>query len=305
MKKTILISGGSGMIGHAVAEYLVEQGYGIRILTRKKNKLLLWDQYEWNPDKSFIEDGALDQVYGVLQLSGESIAAKRWSPERKKVLTESRISATRVLIEHINALQKKPQIFISTSAIGIYGHRPKEILTEQSTTEDQGFLSHLCIEWESTLALLDPLVRQAIVRVGLVLSLKNGILAQSLWPAHWGIAPILGRGTQMYSWIHIQDLARIYHHIIKHNSSSGVYNGTAPQPVQQKQFTKSICKALHNPSIPLPAPRVMLRIVLGEFADSLFDSQEVTPTKALEEGFQFKYPTLKGALTNLIDRATP
>lgn len=300
MKKTILISGGSGMIGLKVAQLLSERGYGIRLLTRKKNIHVPWDQFLWNPEKQYLQAEALDQIFGVIHLAGASIATKRWTVDRKQILKNSRIQSLRFLVDQVNDLVIKPKVFISSSAIGIYGHRPKETLVESSEPSHQGFLAQLCLEWEAEMVRLHATVRQSIIRIGLVLSIKDGILAQSISPARWGLAPLFGSGDQTYSWIHISDLARIFHHIIKYRDSHGVYNGTAPHPVTQKIFTQSICKTLDRPALPIPAPRWMLQLVLGEFADALYESQMVMPEKLILEGFEFAFPTLGPALISLI-----
>jgi uncharacterized protein len=300
MKKTILISGGSGMIGQEVAQFLSELGYGIRLLTRKKNTQLPWEQFLWNPEKQYVELGALDLIYGVVHLAGESIATKRWTPDRKQILKDSRILSLRFLIDQVNERVAKPTIFISSSAIGIYGHRPQESLVESSAPAHQGFLAELCLEWEEEMVRLHTSIRQSIVRIGLVLSTKDGILAQSIRPARWGLAPLFGRGDQTYSWIHIRDLARVFHHIIKYNDSHGVYHGTAPNPITQKVFAQSICTSLSRPAVPIPAPRWLMRLVLGEFADALYESQMVLPEKLIHEGFEYSFPTLGPALISLI-----
>ncbi len=301
MKETILICGGSGMIGQAVAVHLIEQGYQVQILTRKKNNRLAGDQFLWNPYENFIEPGALDQIYGVIQLSGESIAKKRWSSPRKQILKDSRILTTRFLVNHINALIDKPKVFISTSAIGIYGDRPNETLTESSSESNQSFLASLCKQWEAEMLRLHPDIRNVIVRIGLVLSLKDGLLAQSVLPARWGLAPIFGPGKQIYSWVHIHDLAKIFQFLIENKNASGVFNGTAPHPVTQDQFVSTLSKVMHRPAVRVVIPEFLLKIVLGELANVLYESQLVLPEKLSQRKFEFKYPTLESALKTFIN----
>lgn len=298
--KIIVICGGTGFLGKAVAKSLPNNGYRVRIITRKKNSSLPYEQFVWDPAKSFLEPGALDGIYGLIQLSGESIANQRWTKAIKERLSRSRIDTTRFIVDQINALTVKPTVFLSVSGIGIYGHRPGEILNESSTTGEPSFLVNLSKEWEQVVSSLSAEIRRVTLRIGLVLSMEDGILKQFLLPSRLGVAPVFGSGRQVYSWIHIDDLAALFTWLVSSPQAEGIYNATAPGPVTQKEFADLLARMRGLFSAKIPVPKFILQIVVGELANSLFDSQWVMPVKAMQQGFKHRFPSFKPAIENLL-----
>ena len=298
--KIIVICGGTGLLGKAIAKSLTDNGYHVRLIARSKNKSLPYEQFLWDPYNSFLEAGALDGIYGLIQLSGESIAKKRWTNKIKDKLYRSRIDTNRFIVSEVNKLATKPAVFISVSGIGIYGHRPGEILNESSKTGLPSFLVDLSKDWEGSVSSLDPGIRRVGVRIGLVLSMDDGILKEFLLPSRMGIAPVFGSGSQIYSWIHIDDLAALFSWLVDSPLSEGLYNATAPGPVTQKEFADLLARLRGPFSVKIPVPKFILQIVVGELANNLFDSQWVLPVKALKQGFNYQFPSFKEAIQNLV-----
>jgi uncharacterized protein (TIGR01777 family) len=265
---------------------------------------LPYEQFLWDPPKSFLEPGALEGIYGVVQLSGESIAKRRWTKSVKEKLYRSRIDTTRFIVGQINKLDIKPTVFLSVSGIGIYGHRPGEILNESSTTGESSFLVNLSKDWEYAVSSLSGGIRRVTLRIGLVLSVEDGILKEFLLPSRLGVAPVFGSGNQIYSWIHIDDLAALFIWLISNPEAEGIYNGTAPGPVTQKEFADLLARMRGLFSLKIPVPKVILHIVAGELANNLFDSQWVMPVKAIQQGFKYRFPSFKPAIENLISKKT-
>ncbi|MDZ4709320.1 MAG: TIGR01777 family oxidoreductase [Saprospiraceae bacterium] len=298
--KIIAICGGSGLLGKAIAKTLMDKGYQVRLITRKKSGSTDYEQFLWDPLKRYLDPGALNGIYGLIQLSGESIANHRWTPAVKTRIYQSRIDTTRFIVEEINALTNPPKVFISVSGIGIYGHRPGEILNESSASGKPGFLVDLCRDWEEATGALKKEVRQAIIRIGLVLSTEDGILKRFLLPSRLGLAPVFGSGRQIYSWIHIGDLAELFCWLISSDGAKGIYNAASPGPVTQKEFANILAELRGPFSVKIPVPQLAMRLVVGELAESIYGSQWVMPVKAIQEGFTFRFPGFKEAIKDLI-----
>lgn len=298
--KIILICGGSGMIGRALSDFLTQFGFNIRILTRQKKSSILHEQFLWNPYKEEIDSKALGNVYGVINLAGASIGSHRWSQKRKMEIYDSRILSTRFIIKCINARLIQPNLFVSTSAIGIYGNRLNEIVNENSVLPKEGFLSKLCIDWEDEVSRLDKNIRTIILRIGLVLSMEDGLLAKSILPAKFFLTPVFGSGKQIYSWIHLQDLLNIFCWMLTHENSHGIYNAVSINPVSQSAFSIQLSKTIHRYIMSFNVPAFLLKLIIGEFGSSLLYSQHIDGKKLISEGFELTYPTLPEALENLL-----
>ncbi|MEP7322660.1 MAG: TIGR01777 family oxidoreductase [Saprospiraceae bacterium] len=299
--KIILICGGSGMIGASLSDYLTQSGFNIRILTRQKKSSTPHEQFLWNPYKEEINDKALENVYGVINLAGASIGSHRWSQKRKIEIYNSRILSTRFIIKCINAKSIQPNLFVSTSAIGIYGNRSNEIINENSVLPKEDFLSKLCVDWEDEVSRLDKNIRTMILRIGLVLSTEDGLLAKSILPAKFFLTPVFGNGKQIYSWIHMQDLINIFYWMITHETAHGVYNAVSINPVSQAAFSIQLSKTIHKYIMSFHIPAFLLKLIIGEFGNSLLYSQHIDCKKLISEGFEFTYPTLPGALEQLLN----
>jgi hypothetical protein len=301
----VLISGATGLIGTHLARALCEAGMGVNALVRDTVRaamrlpagvtLFPWDVVAGPPPTA-----AFEGVDVVINLAGESIADGRWSAARRKLLRDSRIVGTRALVNEIHGLATKPRVFIGASAVGYYGDRGDEILTEASTS-GTGFLAELARDWEEeTMRAAESGLRVVVLRNGAVLSREGGFLRKVLPVFRLGAGGRVGSGTQWFPWIHIEDEIALIRHAIATEKVSGVLNGVAPEPVTNRELTAALGEVLSRPTV-LAAPAFALRLALGDMADEvLLGSQRVMPVHTLEYGFKFKYPLLRGALRDLL-----
>jgi len=300
----ILISGATGLIGRALCHVFNEDGHtivGVSRSSRKPSGLNVGEMYQWDSQAGPPPEAALDQVDAVINLAGEPIAAKRWSDQQKKSIRDSRIVTTRNLVEGMRRAKRKPEVFVSSSAVGYYGNRGDDRL-EETSPPGRGFMSEVCQEWEREAARASELgIRVVFVRTGVVLSADGGALEKMLPPFKMGAGGRLGSGKQWFPWIHIDDIVGIFRHSIVNAKATGPINGAAPQPATNAEFTRELGHALHRPAF-LPVPEIALRILMGEMADVLFDSQRVIPAAALASGYEFRYPQLGPALADVLSR---
>ncbi len=300
MTKRILIGGGSGLIGQSLTTLLEEYDCEVYWLSRTP------DQYEqktfhWDPTEGTIDPNALDDIDVVIQLAGAGIADKPWTDRRKEILRSSRIDSHQTMIQAIRDRKDKPTLYLAPSAIGYYGDRGDDWLTE-TAEPGEGFLPELSQEWESAAdAAAETGIRLVKFRIGLVLSPDGGMLNELLPYYKWGIGTVFGSGKQFYSWIHIRDLCRMFLFAIREEELSGVYNAVAPNPVQNEHFARALRSAIQRPGILLPAPGFALRLLLGNLSKALLDSARVSPEKIKRKGFSFEYPELQKALMDLLD----
>jgi uncharacterized protein len=295
----ILISGGTGLVGTALSEALQTEGHEVGQLVRPGGTARTGD-VRWDPASGSVDVAAMEGADAVICLSGANIAGGRWTPERKKVLRSSRVDATRVLVDSLGRLARKPRVFIGASAIGYYGDRGDEILTESSTAGND-FLALLARDWEAE-AMRAELshIRTVIVRFGVALSTKGGALAKMLTPFKLGAGGRLGSGKQWMSWIALEDVVGILSAAIADDAIKGPVNVVAPNPVRNAEFTRVLASVLHRPAI-FPAPAFLLRAALGEMADALLlSSQRVRPERIIAAGYGYRMPDLESALRNIL-----
>jgi uncharacterized protein len=304
----VVIAGGTGFLGQPLATALAAEGHAVMVLTRKGTSQDAARPapgsvapVHWNPDGTAGPwSRALDGATAVINLAGESIAARRWSPAHKARLVDSRRGATRSLVAAISRLREPPAVFVSASAIGYYGNRGDEVLTEESPPGTD-FLANLAVEWERhAMQAQSPRTRVAVVRTGIVLDPHGGALARMIVPFKAFVGGPLGSGRQYMSWIHRGDWLALLRWMITNDVASGPINLTAPAPVTNAEFSRELGRALGRPSL-LPAPAFGLRLLLGEMADPLLlASQRVLPARAESLGFQFSYSQLGPALHALL-----
>jgi len=295
----ILVSGSSGLVGKALCEALAQAGHTVVRLVR--NNTALSDQaIYWDPGRGVLAGDQLVGLDGVVHLAGESIANGRWTPEHKARIRDSRVQGTQLLSERIATCGQPPAFLISASAIGYYGSRGDEFLTEDSPP-GQGFLADVCQEWEAkTRRAEEAGVRVVNLRLGMVLSAEGGALAKMLPLFRLGLGGPLGNGAMWMSWIHLGDLVRAIVHCINTPSLAGPVNAMTPNPVTNRDFTRTLGKALNRPTF-ITAPAAMLRLALGEMADELLlSSARGIPRKLEESGFEFEFAQLENAFTDIL-----
>ena len=294
----VLISGATGLIGSALIPELEARGHTVTRLSRSKAGP---DTIRWDPSAGTI-DGDLGGTEAVVHLAGENIAQGRWNPDKKRRIVDSRVKGTRLLAEGIAALPTPPKVMVSTSAVGYYGDRGDEVLTEESAP-GTGFLPRVCQEWE---AAAEPARRSGIrvvyPRLGVVLSPESGALGTTLPLFKLGVGGKIGDGRQWVSWVAIDDVVGAIVHALTDESVEGPVNVGSPNPMTNAEYTKVLGKVLGRPTVlPLPAPAA--RIMLGEVADALLlASQRMEPAKLEATGYDFRYPQLEGALRHLLGR---
>lgn len=296
----VLITGATGLVGSVLTKLLQDNGIFVNYLSTSRDKLkdeALHKGYYWNPDEGVIDNGCIDGVEAIFHLAGASIS-KRWTDSYKKEILSSRVDTANLLFKLLSEHDHTIRHFISASAIGIYPDSLTTVYSEDSVGVDDSFLGEVVVKWEATVDKFETLgIRVAKVRTGLVLSGKGGALAEMVKPVKLGLGSAYGSGMQMQSWIHADDLARIYYFILE-NELEGIYNGVAPHPVNNYELFKAIAKVLEKPFFMPNVPRFLMQLVLGEMHMLLFTSQNVSARKIVSEGFQFQYLSLEKALSD-------
>lgn len=306
--ETILITGGTGMIGKALTQMLTAKGYGVIILSRSKKKS---DQPNvsfavWDVEKQTIEVDAIKKADHIIHLAGANVAEKRWTENRKQEILESRTMSGALLVKALKENENKVKTVVSSSAIGWYGPDNKESAKngfEETEPYYDDFLGNTCFQWEESTKKIEALGKRLVyLRTGIVLDNDGGALKEFKKPLQFGIAAILGSGKQIISWIHIEDLCRMYIYTIE-NNISGVFNAVAPNPVSNKTLTVELAKKLRGKTyIPIHVPSFVLKIGLGEMSIEVLKSATVNADKIRNKGFKFLYPSLDAALNELVKK---
>lgn len=302
----IVVTGATGFVGRPLCAALLKEGHELTVLSRdaakvrqafgEKVKAAAWDK----EGKS-----VLSTADAVIHLAGESVGGGRWTPAFKQKILDSRVKTSRQLVETIANAEHRPAVLVSASAVGYYGDRGDEDITEASTSGN-GFLAEVCRVWEAEVQKAEPLgVRVVRMRLGIVLG-KGGALQQMLYPlpipiSPWklGLGGRLGSGKQWMPWVHLDDVVGLFQWAMTNPNISGAVNVTAPEPVRNAEFAHTLGRALHRPAI-VPVPAFALRLMLGEFADSVLTGQKALPTVAASQGYEFRYRTLAAALKSLL-----
>lgn len=293
--QNILITGGSGLIGQRITDVLEKKGYQVAWMSRTAHagqKTFLW-----NIDKQEIDPNAIEWADAIVHLAGAGIAEKRWTPERKKVILESRTQSARLLFSAMEKAEKRPNAFISASAVGYYGFDTGTTLMDESSPPGSDFLAEVVKAWENEAKKMENLdIRTVMLRTGIVLDAEGGALAEILKPP---VAAPLGSGDQWMSWIHIEDLARIFTFALEKTTLQGVYNAVGPNPATNQQLTKEAAYAKGKTYIGFGVPGFLLRLMLGEMAEMVLGGNRVSCQKIQKAGFQFEFYELSAALKDL------
>lgn len=297
----ILITGGTGLIGRYLCKALLAEGHQLTVLSRRPETVAvkcgasvqaMATLDEWLPERAYD---------AVVNLAGEPIVDAYWSEQRKQVLRDSRVALTEKLMQRISAAKLKPAVLLSGSAVGYYGNRDDTGLDENAEPGGD-FSADLCRAWEAAAYAAEKQgVRTCFLRTGLVLSRSGGLLGKMLLPFKLGLGARLGNGRQWMSWVHIDDYVDMVLRLLHDEQLRGPFNMTAPQPVSNAEFTRTLAEVLHRPAL-FVVPGTLLRLAMGERASLMLEGQRVLPAKIVDAGYRFKFPTLSGALADLLSR---
>ena len=295
----VLITGSTGLIGQELQKSFTEKGYELLLASRKEptdNK-----HVQWSIEQGFTDAEKLEGVDIVVHLAGENVSGLRWTDEKKKAIHDSRVLGTRNVVNAISKLKQKPKVFIAASAIGFYGERGEEEVTESSAAGDN-FLAGVCKEWEAeSRRAEDAGIRTVLLRTGIVLSKDGGALSAMLLPFKLGVGGVVGSGKQWMSWISMDDEIAVINLAIENENMRGAVNAVSPNPVTNHDFTKTLGEVLYRPTF-LPLPEFAVSMIFGEMGDALLlASTKVIPKRLEDAGFEFKYPNLKEAIQHAVE----
>lgn len=295
--QTILIAGGTGLIGKHLSAMLLKQGNTVRLLSRKPKGE---GQFFWNPLANEMDVEALNGVDVVINLAGAGIADKRWTASRKKELIESRVQSANVLRRAMEAMEQRPKTYLSASAVGYYGDSGEQWMTEENAPANEGFMVDCCSLWEAAAAQMTALgLRTLTFRIGIVLDTEGGALAEVVKPLRFGLGAYFGSGQAWWSWIHREDVCRAFIWAMENEKAAGIFNLVAPFPERGKTVVEQTARARRQRAIFLPAPSLALRLALGEMAAVVLNSNRVSAEKLVQAGFEFQWPHLDAALSDI------
>jgi uncharacterized protein len=303
MASTVIITGGTGLIGTAISKALHEKGYRVIILTRNPPAQSVTGNIDfatWNPDQQIIDKEVIGSADYIIHLAGAGVADKRWTKKRKAEIIKSRIDSSKLLADSLKTIPNKVKAVVSASAIGWYGEdpaNPNDKPFMEDSPADNEFLGKTCKLWEESIGpVTESGIRLVKLRIGIVLSKDGGAMKEFLKPLKFGVAAILGNGKQMISWIHIDDMVNMFITALENDQLSGVYNAVAPYPVSNKTLTLQLAKTRNKFFIPIHVPSFFLKLILGEMSVEILKSTTVSAEKILQSGFHFKYPYIEMAV---------
>ena len=298
----VLITGGTGLIGTRLAEMLIDSGYEVALLSREPNKSSHYRSFRWDPRAGTIDEAAVPYADYIVSLAGASVSDGKWTDERKRDIMTSRLGGLALLSRELAKPGHHVQAVISASAIGIYGDAGNQSVTEETppAVPTHDFLADVSNQWELAAAPIAALgIRTVIPRIGVVLSTEGGALPQIARPVKLGAGAALGSGRQFMSWIHLDDLCRLFIVMLEDTAWRGTYNAVAPYPATNQAFTEVLADVLHRPLLLPKVPAFGLKLAMGEMSEIVLASQNVSAAKVLAQGFQYEYPELRGALAAL------
>ena len=304
--QTVLITGGTGMVGTSLTQLLLSRGYQVIVLTRRPQVSALPNltYAVWDIAKGTIDPLAIGKADTIVHLAGAGVADKRWSKKRKQEIVDSRVMSGALLVKYLTEIPHQVKTVVTASAIGWYGPDTAQSLQHgfvETDPADGAFLGDTCKQWEDSVKPIETLgIRLVTLRIGIVLNKQGGALAEFIKPAKFGLATIFGTGNQMVSWIHHNDLCKMILFGIQTTSLKGVYNAVSPDPTSNKDLIIAITKKLRGFYLPMPIPAFVLNIMLGEMSIEILKSAKVSSNKIQEADFKFDYPTLDSALHELL-----
>ena len=301
MQQKVLITGGTGLIGKRLTEILLSKGYQVAYLSRKKVAIPSVKVYEWDVEKAYIEDGALDDTAYLIHLAGSGVAEGRWTEERKKTIISSRTESIELIAKKLKERSIQPKAFISASGSSYYGEDTGNVKHTEDSPAGNDFLSHVTVVWEKAADTIADLgVRTVKLRTGVVLSKDGGAIPRMAQPARFGFGAPLGSGKQWVSWIHLDDICKMYVEAMEDDSWRGVYNAVTGQPATNEELTNQICKALDKPQWLPNVPAFALKLVFGKMSSVILGSSYLVNKRiSSETDFKYDFPDLEGAIGNI------
>ena len=297
----VIITGGTGLIGRALTKNLLDDNHEVIILSRKPKKANMPDGVtvvEWDAKTGNGWSEYAEGADAIVNLAGETIG-ERWTPERKQAIMESRVNAGNAVVEAVKATTQKPKVLIQASAVGYYGPRGDEVITEESESGSD-FLAKVCQAWEDSTKDVEEMgVRRVVIRTGIVLSTKGGALEKLMLPFKMFAGGPNGDGEQYWAWIHLMDEVQAIRFLIENDTASGIFNLSAPDPTKNKDFVKALGKALNRPAI-TPAPGFAMKMMLGEMATIVLDGQRAVPQNLQDMNYEFNFVKPEPALRHLL-----
>ncbi len=301
MSQTVLVTGGTGLVGSRLKQLLLERGYQVRFLSRNPEKVSQIESFVWDVNQQSVDEKALSGVDYIIHLAGAGVADKKWTKQRKKEILESRTLSTRLLRTALAKTDHTVKAFISASAIGYYGWDTGGVWKKEESRFGDDFLATVTKAWEAEIDEVGKLgVRIAMLRIGVVLSEKGGALKEITKPVRLGVGAPLGSGNQYMSWIHVDDLCNMFIHAMEDQNIKGIYNAVAPNPVTNKELSRLSAQILGKPFFLPNVPGFVLKLVLGEMASMVLGGSRVSSEKIQSNGFQFSFPEVKPALNDLL-----
>ncbi len=298
---TVLIPGGTGLIGSHLCKKLVESGYDVAVLSRTGNRIIPDVRvYNWQPDKNEIEQEAIETADYIINLSGANIGEKRWSVLRKKMILDSRVETTKLIYRKVKEYKKDLKAYVSASATGYYGSLTTNEIYKENSPPANDFLGNTCRLWEQSADRFSELgIRTVKIRTGVVLTHKGGALSKMILPVKLGIGSAIGSGNQYMPWIHIDDLCNIYIKSIEDNDMLGAYNAVSPDHKTNEEFTMILSRILKRPFWFPKVPAFVMKILFGEMSELLLEGSRVSAEKIKSAGYKFIFPNLESALGDI------
>jgi uncharacterized protein (TIGR01777 family) len=303
--ETILITGGTGLIGRQLCEKLKEKGYVVTILSRTSKKDGTYPTYAWNLDKKEIDKESLKLADCIIHLAGANLGEKMWTSKRKKLIIDSRVQTGQLIFEKTKEINNKVKVLISASAVGYYGTITSDKIFSETDKPSNDFLGDVCRQWEQSIDKFEELgLRVVKIRTGVVLTKQDGALSKMSRPVKVGLGSAIGNGKQYIPWIHIDDLCDIYIKAIEDIQMNGVYNAVAPDYKTNSDFNQIMAHILHRPLWIPNIPALVIKLIFGNMSEILLKGSRVSSEKIIKAGYQFKFPDLESALVDLLRKNT-
>tara|TARA_R110002050_G_scaffold11122_2_gene37836 strand:- start:38972 stop:39880 length:909 start_codon:yes stop_codon:yes gene_type:complete len=298
---TVLVTGGTGLIGRHLCQRLKQSGFDVAVLSQVRYNKSEFPVFHWNWKNEEVDEMALRNSDYIVHLAGANIAGQHWTTERKKLIIDSRVKSTQFLQQKLKELNLGPKAFVSASAVGYYGAITTKNIYKETSQPENDFLGTVCQLWEKAASdVFDSRIRTVQIRTGVVLTSKDGAMDKMVLPIKMGVGAALGTGKQYMPWIHIDDLCDIYVKALNDVKMNGAFNAISPEHQTNKSFTKALAKTLGKPMWLPNIPSFILKIMFGEMADMLLYGSRVSSAKILDAGFEFQYPNLDRALADLM-----